>query len=209
MFGSRVVYYLVAGIGAVLLLGACPPAVAFNPQPEPPGQWTVEGFIDLSVLTMETTGADAPFGLDPHIAGDAQVDFSAAIIATFTGADRDEDGRPDNGIYAADLRYFCAAIGDTDWDETMPNTGILLEVTDGLVSGMAGNMTCTMPSHPDLEFWLPASPGTWEARDVRGDTDTGLITGTYALRDGTVPEPGVVTLLTAIVLILICRRRRY
>ena len=208
MFGSRVVHFLVAGTGAVLLLGACSPAVAINPQPEPPGRWTIEGFVDLSVLTMEPTGADAPFGLDPDIVGDAQVDFSAAIIATFTGADRDGDGRPDNGVYAADLRYFRAEIGDTNWDETMPNTGILLEVTDGLVSGMSGNITCTVPAHPDLELWLPSSPGAWEARDVRGDTDKGLIAGTYALRDGTVPEPGMVSLLTAVVLILTCRRRR-
>jgi hypothetical protein len=103
MLGFRATHFLVAGTGAVLLFGACPQAIAFDPQPESPGQWRVEGFIDLSALTMESTNVNSPFGIDPAIVGDGQTDFSAGIIATFTGTDRDGDGRPDDAVYTADL----------------------------------------------------------------------------------------------------------
>jgi len=153
--------YATASVAMSVLLVLCGRAAAegFNPQPEPPGSWYVDG------------------------------------------------------EYTADLQFFQVQIGDTNWDETMPNTGILLEVTGGVVSGMGGNMTCTVPVHPDLEFWLPTSPGAWEARDERSDrdeVDLGLIRGTYALRDGVVPEPSSLTLLCigTFSLLAFCRRRR-
>jgi len=206
--------YATACVAISLLLVLCGQAAAegFNPQPEPPGSWSVEGYIDMWIEVADQTTAAMPFGINPDIVGDSDVDFSAGIIARFD-ADTTADEKPVDGEYSAELQFFQVQIGNTNWDETMPNTGILLEVTGGVVSGMGGNMTCTVPAHPDLEFWLPTSPGQWEARDERSDrdeVDLGLIRGTYALRDGVVPEPSSLTLLCigTFSLLAFCRRRR-
>jgi hypothetical protein len=159
--------------------------------------------------TVQPANDGWPFRLDPVIVDDGQTDFSAGIVASFTGADRDYDGRPDDAVYTAELQYFRARIGDTDWDETMPHTEILVQVESGMVTGMAGNFTCTMPAHPDLEFWLPASPGSWEARDERDGHNAGSLAGTYSLRDGVIPEPASLSLLALTVASLYgCRCKR-
>ena len=88
-----------------------------------------------------------------------------------------------------------AQIGNTNWDQTMPNSGLLFQVADGLVSGVSVRVTDTMPAHPDLQFMFPASPGAWQALDERNGDNVGTIAGTYELRDGTVPEPGALSLL--------------
>lgn len=79
---------------------------------------------------MESTNFKSPFGIDPAIVDDGQTVFSVGIIATFAVADRDEDGGPDDAVYAADLQYLRAQIGDTDWNETMPYTGVVGEMAE-------------------------------------------------------------------------------
>lgn len=192
----RMSHGVAAVVVAVLVSGVCDRAVAFNPQPEPPGsRWRIEGFADLLATAMTPTGAAWPFGIDPAFVGDADVDFSAGIIALFDAPDSDGDMLPDDGQYAAELRYFRVRIGDTDWDETMPNSGMALQVARGLVTGIDMVVTPTVLSHPDLTFRIPASPGTWEALDERDALNLGTIEGTYGLRDGTVPEPATLALV--------------
>ena len=75
------------------------------------------------------------------------------------------------------------------------------------MTGVSVVITNTMPSHPDLSFMLPASPGQWEALDERDGYNAGSIMGTYVLRDGIVPEPPTLV-LTAMGLLAFGRRRR-
>ena len=187
-----------------LLLVICGQAAAFNPQ----RLWRIEGFVDLFVEDITQTGTEVPFGISPFIASDGVVDFSAGIIATFEAPDNDRDGKPDNGLYPVDMEYFRVQIGDTSWDETMPSTGMQFQIEGGLVTGIKGTYTPTMPAHPDLSFMLPASPGAWEALDERGSDNVGSLIGSYALRDGIIPEPATMALLSIGGLMMLRRRRR-
>ena len=185
----------------------CDQAAAFNPQPEPPGMWYVEGFVDMWATAVAPTGAATPFGIDPDIAEDGVVDFSAEVIARFT-AQTTSDGGPADGQYDVVCEHFLLRIGDTTWDETMPGT-MQFQVVGGVVNGLNVAYTQTMPAHPDLSLALPTSPGTWGAsdeRDDRGNVDLGTVTGTYALRDGIVPEPMTACLLVLGGLAVIRRR---
>lgn len=193
---------------ALFLLCICGEAPAFNPQPGSPGQWRIEGFADLLATDMDMTDTVPPFGLAPVIVGDDMVDFSAAIIAMFDAPDNDGDTRPDDGIYAMDLRYFRVQIGDTSWDEMMPGTDTMLQVQGGIVIGIGMTLTITVDDHPDLMISLPTSPGTWEALDERDGTNLGTVSGTYSLRDGVVPEPATISVLGLGLIALAARRWR-
>ncbi len=195
-----------AFVSVACLVVVCGQAAAFNPQPEPQGIWRIEGFIDMFATAIEPGNSEPPFGIDPAIASDGQVDFSAGMIAMFDAPDIGADGKPDDGLYAGDVAYFRVQIGDTSWDETMPSTGFEFQVEGGLVTGASVVITGTMPSHPDLSFMMPSSPGTWEALDERGDHNAGSILGTYTLRDGIVPEPATLGLLLGGLALL--KRRR-
>ena len=133
------------------------------------------------------------------------MDFSAGIIAWFD-APSTADDTPVDGLYDVEFEYLLLQIGDTSWDETMPGT-IMFQVADGIVVGCEGIVTHTMPLHPDLSFAPPASPATWQALDLRGDVNLGVVRGCYSLRDGIVPEPATACLL-AIGALAMTRRRR-
>ncbi len=205
MNGHRGVYMIVC-VSVALLLVRCGQAAGFNPQPEPPGKWYVEGYIDLWAQAVDPTGTEVPFGIDRDIVGDAVVDFSAGVIARFD-APSTADGKLVDGLYDAEFEYFLVRIGDTTWDETMPGT-IQFQVSGGEVNDCWGVITTTMPGHPDLSFALAASPGTWNALDERDDVDLGVVTGTYSLRDGIVPEPATACLLALGAVTLIRKRRK-
>lgn len=163
--------------------------LAFNPQPEPPGDiWRIEGFINMTALEILPTGDAIPFGVDSTIVADSQIDFRVGVVATFTATDSTGAGTPDDGIYTLDMEYFRVQIGDTSWDETMPTRGLQLQIQGGIGTGASGILTDTMPAHPDLEFMFPASPGTWVATDDRDGNNVGSINGIYGLVDGEVSD---------------------
>ncbi len=188
------------GVTAVIVV-VCTSArvVAFNPQPEPPGDiWNVQGFVELAALTSAPTGEANPFHVDPSVIGDGLVDFHGGVIATFSAPTNPLTGKPQDGIVYPTINYFRLQIGDTGWDETMiPAESIEFQLQGGLVTGMRGTLTVTRPGHPNLAFVLPSSPGTWVATDDRDGVNLGTISGNYDLRDGVVPEPGTWPLLLA------------
>jgi hypothetical protein len=187
MFKFRVVHFCVAVTTAVLIFSISSSTIAFNPQPEPPGNvWRVEGFINMTALEILPTGAAMPFGVDSAIIDDDHIDFRVGVIATFTAADSTGGGKPDDGIYTPDMEHFRVQIGNTSWDETMPNHDLEFLLQDGIVTGVSVVITDTMPSHPDFESNFPASPGTWVATDDRDRNYVGIISGSYALMDGEV-----------------------
>ena len=178
----------------------------FNPQPEPPGMWYVEGYIDMWADAIDPADTVMPFGIDQGIVGDAMVDFSAGVIARFNAASTADD-KPVDGLYDASFEHFMLQIGDTTWDQTM-SPSIQFQVLGGVVNACAGVVTVTVPTHPDLSYALPASPGTWAATDDRGDVNLGVVIGTYSLRDGVVPEPATACLLAVGGLALVRRRAK-
>lgn len=187
MFGYHSVNKFIGTHAAVALMLFNASAVAFNPQPEPPGDlWRIEGFINLTTQEINPSGEAVPFGVDAAIAGDEIVDFQVGIIALFSAPDNTGDGKPDDGLYSPVLEYFRVQIGDTSWDETMPATELVFQLQRGSVIGLQGTLTDTMPAHPDLEFLLPTSPGLWIAIDERDGVDLGKIVGAYSLLDGEV-----------------------
>lgn len=116
---------------------------------------------------------------------------------------------PADGKACSQVTTFFLNIGDTSWDETMTPAGrpLTFELLfgDGSVKGLAGEITPYNPAHPDLFFFLPASPGTWEAHDIRTivdpetqrqiTIDRGVIAGTYVPNLVVVPLPGTLGLL--------------
>ena len=192
-----------------ILLWAVGSAFAFNPQPEPPAdQWGIEGFIDMTALTVASTGDAVPFGLDPMIIGDDQIDFYAGIIASFIAPDNDGDLKPDDGIYMASTQFFDVFIGDTHWDHTLLTQDFDFQLQGGIVTGVGGMITNTMPGHPDLQFMLPTSPGQWVALDERNGNNLGTVSGTYALRNAVIPAPSSLSLVGIGILMVIRRRRK-
>ncbi len=184
-------------VAVAVLVCASRPVVAFNPQPEPPADtWNVQGFVDMTALTSVPTGAANPFNVDPTLIGDGLVDFHGGVIATFIAPTNAFTGKPEDGTYYPTMEYFRLQIGNTSWDETMiPAESVEFQLQGGLVTGVSAVITITLLEHPDLEFFLPRSPGTWLATDDRNGVNLGTIFGNYDLRDGVVPEPGSLSLL--------------
>jgi hypothetical protein len=180
--------YAYCTVITAILLWTVGSTLAFNPQSEPPGdQWRIEGFIEMTALATVPTGDAIPFGLDPTIISDGQSDFYAGIIANFTAPDSDGDHKPDDGFYRASTQFFNVSIGDTHWDHTLFTQDFNFQLQGGLVTGVSNWLTDTMPSHPDLHFMFPSSPGEWMALDERNGINLGRVSGTYTLRNAVVP----------------------
>lgn len=90
---------------------------------------------------------------------------------------------------------------------TPPNQPLFFTLLfgDGSVKGLTGEITPYNPAHPDLFFFPPTSPGTWQAHDIRTilDPETnreilldrGTIIGTYTPNLAVIPLPGTLSLI--------------
>ncbi len=195
---------LLIGMIALTTLGfivaVAPPAQALP---------AVQGDVQLQALRA-TPGA---FGI-----GDAVGQTFRAALAAISC---DGSVFPSDGRACVEVTTFFLKIGDTAWDETMKPAGQPLIFTllfgDGSVKGLAGEITPYNPAHPDLFFFLPTSPGTWEAYDIRTIidpetgreivVDRGLISGTYTPSLSVVPLPGALSLFALGLALLLGKNR--
>jgi hypothetical protein len=184
---------LFGSIGAVaVMLAAAPQATAFNPQPEPPGSWSIEGFIDLTASQYEESSPGSmPFGLTADILNQGQQPaFTIALRGVFAA---DGDVQPVPGRHDGILRTFDLEIGNAKW--TAANVaGLAFELMPGNPHVYVTGMTAD-PGHQSLALFLPSSPGRWDAIDVVNGDVRGRIGGTYVLRDGVIPEPTTFSLV--------------
>jgi len=89
------------------LLALCGQAAgSLTPQQGLPGEWRIEGYIDMWAESINPTNAKIPFGIDPSMASDGVVDFSAGIIAAFDAPDAEGDGKADDGLYDATVEHL-------------------------------------------------------------------------------------------------------
>jgi hypothetical protein len=178
-------------IAAVMLFGASRPALAFNPQPEPPGSWSIEGFVDLTATEYEPTiPGSLPFGLSSGVLDPGlQPAFSIALQGQFKAPG---DVGPTAGRYLGTFDVFRLQIGSAMWNTT-DAAALAFELMSGNTHVYVTGNTM-LANRPNLQLNLPASPGTWSALDVVGGAIRGRIGGTYTLRDGVVPEPSAVLL---------------
>jgi hypothetical protein len=141
----------------------------------------VQGTLDLHVDQFQP-GA---FGLSAIPSAPFQAHFRLAYVG---------GGTPDPAEFPALLEDFDFALGNAQWDETLPHSGLKVLEAGGLIQGIELFITYTTP-HPDLSFFLPASPGQWEAHDLIGSVDNGTIGGTYQITAQVVPEPPMLPLV--------------
>jgi hypothetical protein len=178
-------------VAAVILFAASRPALAFNPQPEPPGRWSIEGYIDLTATEYEPTiPGSLPFGLSSGILDPGgQPAFTAAVRGQFSAPGA---ASPPAGRYLGTFDVFRLQIGNAMWN-TKDAAALAFELMSGNTHVYVTGNTM-LSDRPNLQLNLPASPGTWSALDVVDGAIRGRIGGTYTLRDGVVPEPSAVLL---------------
>jgi hypothetical protein len=172
-------------IGFVVLLGA---VFAVS---SPASATIMQGTLQLVGNIIPSSPPTLPFGLTeisvtPNFHGQAR--FSVAFVG---------GGSPDPMDLPASLLFFDLTIGNTHWDEMTPPSIMKVLVQGDTLLGLELLLTDTTP-HPDLKFFLPSSPGTWEAHDwgTDGTTYLGSIIGTYQVTASVVPEPATMLLLS-------------
>jgi hypothetical protein len=146
----------------------------------------------LLVLTVVTADAGA-FGYGANVPSEFQGSFQIVLD------NPPPSGEPvPDGDYEGTFAAFELTIGDTSWDASMPHDAPLVRFQGGVAIGVLSTITATLPAHPDLMLFFPASPGTWEALDDDGVSNNGSITGTYRFAEAASGAPalglwGVVT----------------
>ena len=171
-------------VGFVVLLGL---VLTFS---IPASATTIQGTLKLvgTITPGSSTPLIPPFGLT-EISLTQPFKGQAQFSVTFLGG-----GSPDPAELPASLLAFDLTIGNTHWDASMPHSDVKVLVQGESLLGLEMIITDTIP-HPDLSFFLPFSPGTWEAHDWDGITDHGTISGTYQVNATAVPEPTTILLV--------------
>jgi len=134
----------------------------------------IHGLLILTVLTADP-GA---FGYGANVPSEFQGSFEITLDDPPPASEPVPDGD-----YEGTFVTFELSIGDTSWDASMPHDPPLVRFQGGVAIGVFCPVTVTLPDHPDLLLFMPASPGTWEALDEDGVSSNGSITGTYAFAE--------------------------
>ena len=170
----------------------------------PASATTIQGTLELvgTITPGSSTPLILPFGLTEISLTEpfqGQAQFSVAFVG---------GGTPDPAELPASLLAFDLTIGNTHWDSNMPHSDVTALVQGESLLGLGMTYTLTT-SHPDLSFFLPSSPGTWEAHDWDGITDHGTISGTYQVNETAIPEPTTLFLVGSGLLGLWGARRKF
>ena len=182
-----------------LLLFAC----ALGPT-SPASATAIQGTLELvgTITPGSSTPLILPFGLT-EISLTQPFQGQAQFSVAFVGG-----GTPDPADLPASLLAFDLTIGNTHWDSNMPHSDVTALVQGESLLGLGMTYTLTT-SHPDLSFFLPSSPGTWETHDWDGITDHGTISGTYQVNETAIPEPTTLFLVGSGLLGLWGARRKF
>ena len=142
----------------------------------------IHGLLVLTVVTADP-GAFG-YGADPpsELQGSFQILLDNPPPAS--------EPVPD-GDYEGTFAVFELTIGDTSWDASMPHDAPVVRFQGGVAIGVVSTFTDTRPEHPDLMFFQPASPATWEALDDDGVSNNGSISGTYAFAEPAAGAPAL------------------
>jgi hypothetical protein len=106
--------------------------------------------------------------------------------------------KPD-GVQEGRFVSFDLTIGGVNWNESQPYTPPQFLLVSGGIGAISMTVSPTLSNHPDLSFFLPQSPATWEVKDepdVAGrPIFGGNFGGTYSVSP--VPIPAAIWLFTS------------
>ncbi|MCD4720934.1 MAG: hypothetical protein K8S13_13915 [Desulfobacula sp.] len=94
-------------------------------------------------------------------------------------------GLPD-GVQDGRFVNFDLTIGEVNWNEFQPHSSPQFLLSADGIAAVSCYLTVTIPAHPDLSFFLPASPAAWEVKDENDWAGVpifgGDFGGTYTVR---------------------------
>jgi len=118
--------------------------------------------------------------------------------------------KPD-GVQEGRFVWFDLTIGGVNWNESQPHTSPQFLLSPGGIGAIKMIVSPTLRYHPDLSFFLPQSPATWEVKDEPDVTGRpifgGDFGGTYTVSP--VPEPATMLLLGSGLIGLVGFRRKF
>ena len=101
-----------------------------------------------------------------------------------------------DGVQEGRIVSFDLTIGRVNWNESQIHTAPQFLLSRGGIVGISMAVSPTERNHPDLSFFLPQSPATWQVKDEPDLTGRpiygGNFGGTYTVAP--VPEPATMLL---------------
>ena len=84
-----------------------------------------------------------------------------------------------DGVQEGQFVSFNLTIGEVNWNESQPHRTPQFTLSPVGIEAFSVTLTDTMPTHPDLSFFLPQSPATWEVKDENDPTGMPIFGGNF------------------------------